>query len=144
MLVAIPWIISSFAVTEWASIAVSSLFLKSRIPSISILPPIYSKRIRAIYGINFWNSVNAFAALDTQTQPIIGIANWKAANVPAIRFLRPCFISGSARPFTIETEKASMASPTPRSILFMKNAKFRAPPKGISVYCLLILSLLRK
>ena len=55
--------------------------------------------------------------VDTHTQPMTGMANWNAAKMPAIPHILCVFILGSFRPLARETEKASIASPTPSIML---------------------------
>ena len=90
------------------------------------------RRISAIHGIKGSKALNAWAMVDTQNQPIIGITNWKRAKTPAIRHILLCFILGSCRPFAIETEKASIARPTPKSVLLKKKLK----PSSIYIFLL--------
>ena len=59
----------------------------------------------------------------TQIQPIIGIANWKNENTPAIPHMRRNFMQGSFKPFAKDTENASIASPAPSAMLIIKNPK---------------------
>ena len=61
--------------------------------------------------------------VQTQPQPIKGIAIWKKAKIAAMPIIRGRFIFGSFSPFAIETEKASIASPTPRRMLLKKKVK---------------------
>jgi hypothetical protein len=49
--------------------------------------------------------------------------NWKKAKAPAMRHRSLRFISGLARELAIETEKASIASPTPSRILLNTKMK---------------------
>ena len=53
----------------------------------------------------------------------MGMRNWKKANVPAMPSILFLLIPGSCSPLAIETEKASIASPTPKIIL--SRMKFR-------------------
>ena len=66
-----------------------------------------------------------WATADTQNQPISGITNWNPANTPAIPHILAPFISGSLRPLASETEKASIARPTPSITPVMKNDTVR-------------------
>lgn len=61
-----------------------------------------------------------FATVLTSTQPIKGIKNWKNPNVLAIPIAFGNFIFWLHKPFARETEKASIASPSPKSKLLRK------------------------
>ena len=78
-----------------------------------------AKRLR-----NFSKAAKCCATVWTHTQPIMGMANWKKANTPAMPVMRPLPMQGSLRPLARDTEKASMARPTPNSALLKKNIKF--------------------
>ena len=74
----------------------------------------------AIQGMNFSNAWKYCAIVWTQIQPTAGMKNWKNANVPAIKPMRGSFIFGSFMPLASETEKASIARPTPKRMLLKK------------------------
>ena len=96
-----------------------------RMPSSSIFPPMKHKRIRAIQGIKGSKAENSSTSRVTHSQPAMGISAWKPAKTPATRHILRRDIRGSFRPFASDTEKASMASPTPSKMLLKKNAKLR-------------------
>ena len=52
-------------------------------------------------------------AVWTHIQPAIGISAWNTANTAGISVILRLFIEVSFSPFASETEKASIASPTP-------------------------------
>ena len=60
----------------------------------------------------------------THTQPSMGMRNWKKANTPAMPDMRPRRMRGSFRPLARDTEKASIARPTPSSALLAKKRRF--------------------
>lgn len=133
MEVAIPWIIKvvnpilvrtgiSHA-SKVSELLHSSFSFLSWIPSINIFPPMYDNKINAIHGMNFWNAEKICAIVWTHSQPAIGMAAWKNANVPAIMHILFAFILGSCRQFAMETENASIANPIPSKKLFMKKIK---------------------
>ena len=53
----------------------------------------------------------------------MGMRNWKKAKAPAMRHLSLRFMSGLASELATETEKASMARPTPSRILLNTKIK---------------------
>ena len=59
----------------------------------------------------------------THTQPTMGMANWKKPNTDERPMIWRLGMSGCRRPLATDTEKASMASPTPSRMLLKKNAK---------------------
>jgi hypothetical protein len=71
--------------------------------------------------MNRCTAVKTVATVWTQNQPISGMRTWKTANTPAIRHMLRRGISGERRPLAMETEKASIARPTPKRILLKKN-----------------------
>ena len=85
-----------------------------------------SSNIRAIQGMSFSKDLKYMIMVWTQTQPIRGIRHWKMENMPAILHILFFFIFVSFRPFARETEKASMARPAPRKMLFKKNIRFQS------------------
>ena len=118
--VAIPCTNSSLLETVFSIGASSFRDLCSK-PSMIILPPIYISRPKPIHGTIFSKAEKIVMIVWTQNQPIKGIAAWKKAKQPAIRFILSSFICGSWRPLAKETEKASIAKATPKAILFTKN-----------------------
>ena len=122
MEVATPWISSAPRPTFGFSPS-PSLY---RMPSISIFPPMNSSRISAIQGIHFSKDWKYWTIVWTQTQPIIGIRAWKNANVPAMMQIFRLRIPGSFSPLASDTEKASIARPTPSRALFRKNIRFHS------------------
>ena len=76
--------------------------------------------------MSFWNEVKSDAIVRTQSQPASGMANWKMAYVPAMAERRSLPMPGSATALTMETEKASIASPAPRRAELTKNIGFMA------------------
>ena len=96
-----------------------------RSPSSTILPPIPSSRISAIQGTAFWKERKISTMVRTQTQPVIGISAWKKAYTPATAHPRRTPMRGSFSPLTIDTEKASIDSPTPSSAQFSTNMKLK-------------------
>ena len=80
----------------------------------------------AIQGMNRSNALKRCAIVDTHIQPIMGMANWNTENTSATPQVFPLFMPGSFRPLARDTEKASIASPTPSRMLLKKNAKLKS------------------
>ena len=81
---------------------------------------------------NFSKTLKCSRTVCTQTQPKSGIKVWKKAKIPATENILRFFIHGSFKPLASETEKASIASPTPKKMLLKKkvNERFKSkPPK---------------
>ena len=119
MEVAIPCTMSSPPVIRISS----SDSFPPRMPSTSILPPMKASRTKPIQGIIFRKPSNCSAIVRTQIHPTMGIRNWNPAKVPAIMNILFRLIPGCCRPLAMDTEKASMASPTPRRALSNANRK---------------------
>lgn len=103
----------------------SSEFSFSPFPSKIILIPIILNKINAIHGTILVKLLKQLHKVWTKNHPIIGISAWKNANTPAIKIILDFFIFGSFNPFAKETEKASIAKPTPSKKLFTKNTTFQ-------------------
>ena len=75
-----------------------------------------ASRMSAIQGMAGRNASKAEAIVWTQNHPKRGMMIWKKANTPAMPAALPVFMRGSFSPFAMDTEKASIASPTPNPI----------------------------
>jgi hypothetical protein len=78
--------------------------------------------------MNFSKILKYVIIVCTKTHPKRGISAWKKAKTPAIDRDLVFFIFGSLSPLAIDTEKASMASPTPKNKLLTINSIIKKFP----------------